>query len=149
MKALLMIIVSLVWIGSGSAVFAEGNGTLMSLITDYADLKERVQDVREARKSGYAADSVLLMGLYAEISTAKQDTFQFRADQHKSGTTGKTDETTTWIIYAYEAMAQMIFAEIDHNLYLPHSDTGLRLADKYEEIWRMIDSSIPVVSFTS
>jgi hypothetical protein len=34
-------------------------------------------------------------------------------------------------------------------LYLPDSDTGLRLAEKYEEIWQLMDASIPVVSVSS
>ena len=148
MNTLVILIVSLV-LGHSSAVFATEKGQLLSLLTDYALLKERVQEVREARKSGNASDSTMLMDLFGEISEARQETFQFRAAQHTAGTMNKTDETTSCILYAYEVMGQIVSAEVDRNLYLPTSDISLRLADRYEEIWKMIDSSIPVVSVSS
>jgi hypothetical protein len=148
MKNLAILIVSLVLI-TPSAVFAGEKGQLVSLLADYADLKERVHEIREVRKAGYASDSKMLMDLFAEISEARQETFQFRAAQHTKGTMNKNDETTSNIIYAYEAMGQIVAAEVDRNLYLPDSDISLRLAEKYEEIWKMIDGSIPVVSVPS
>jgi len=148
MKKAVILIVSLALVAS-SAVFAAERGQLISLLANYADLKERVQEIREARKAGYASDSKMLMDLFAKISEAKRDTFQFRADQHTTGTMNKTDETTSNMIYAYEAMGQIVASEVDRNLYLPESDISLRLAEKYEEIWKMIDSSIPVVSVPS
>ena len=148
MKGILIHVVSLVLICS-SAVFAAEKGQLIRLLTDYADLKQQVQDVREARKSGYSTDSKGLMNLYAEISTAKQETFQFRSDHHTAGSMDKTDETASYMIYAYEAMSQIIAAEVDRNLSLSSSETSLRLSEKYEDIWKMLDSSIPVVSAPS
>jgi hypothetical protein len=148
MRNTVILLVSLALVTS-SAVFAADKGQLVSLLADYAELKQKVQDVREARKSGYASDSNVLMELFGEISEARQETFQFRAAQHTTGTMNKTDETTSNLIYAYEAMGQIIAAEVDRNLYLPDSEISLRLADKYEEIWKMIDSSIPVVSVSS
>lgn len=148
MNALVALIVPLVLLWTG-AVFAGEQGTLVSLLADYADLKQRVQEVRDARKSGNSSDSRRLMDLFSDISEAKQETFQFRADQHTAGTMNTTDETTSCMIYAYEAMGQIIAAEVDRNLYLPNSDTTLRLADKYEDIWMMMDASIPVVSVPS
>ncbi len=148
MKNVVILIVSLVLVTPG-AVFAGEQGQLVSLLADYADLKERVQEIREARQSGYASDSKMLMDLFGEISEAKQETFRFRAAQHTTGTMNKTDETTSNMIYAYEAMGQIVAAEVDRNLYLPDSEISLRLADKYEELWKMIDGSIPVVSVPS
>ena len=148
MKNVVILIVSLVLV-TPSTVFAGEKGPLISLLSDYADLKERVQEVRAVRKAGHASDSKMLMDLYGEISEARQETFQFRANQHTTGTTNKTDETTSNMIYAYEAMGQIVATEVDRNLYLPDSDISLRLAEKYEEIWKMIDGSIPVVSVPS
>jgi len=148
MKTFVILIVSLV-LTTSSVVSAAERGQLVSLLADYADLKERVQEIREARKAGYTSDSKMLMELFGEISEARQETFQLRAAQHTTGTMNKTDETTSNMIYAYEAMGQIVAAEIDRNLYLPDSDISLRLADKYEEIWKMVDSSIPVVSVPS
>lgn len=148
MKTIVVLIVSLLLVTS-SAIFAVETGRLVSLLTDYAELKQKVQEVREARKSGNASDSKTLMELFGEISEARQESFQFRAAQHTTGTMNKTDETTSNMIYAYEAMGQIVASEIDRNLYLPDSDISLRLADKYEEIWKLIDSLIPVVSVSS
>jgi hypothetical protein len=148
MKNLVILIVSLVLVAP-STVFAGEKGQLVNLLADYSDLKQRVQGVRDARKSGYASDSKMLMDLFAEISEAKQETFQFRTHHHTTGTMDKTDETASCMIYAYEAMGQIIAVEVDRNLYLPDSDTGLRLAEKYEEIWQLMDASIPVVSVSS
>ena len=148
MKTIVVLIVSLLLVTS-SAVFAVETGRIVSLLTDYAELKQKVQEVREARKSGHASDSNALMELFGEISEARQESFQFRAAQHTTGTMNKTDETTSNMIYAYEAMGQIVAAEVDRNLYLPDSDISLRLADKYEEIWKLIDSLIPVVSVSS
>jgi hypothetical protein len=148
MNTFLILIVSLV-LGQSSAVVAAEKGQLLSLLTGYAELKQRVQEVREARKSGNASDSTMLMELFGEISEARQETFQFRAAQHTTGTMNKTDETTSCILYAYGVMGQIVSAEVDRNLYLPTSDISLRLADKYEEIWKIIDSAIPAVSLSS
>ncbi|HLZ36030.1 MAG TPA: hypothetical protein VKP13_18660 [Nitrospira sp.] len=144
----MILLVSLALVTS-SAVSAREKGPLVSLLAGYVDLKERVQEIREARKSGHASDSRMLMELFAEIIEAKQETFQFRAAQHTTGTMNKIDETTSNMIYAYEAMGQIVAAEVDRNLYLPDSDISLRLAEKYEELWKMIDSSIPSVSVPS
>jgi hypothetical protein len=121
-------------------------GKLVSLLADYADLRERVQEVRETRKSGYASDTNSLTALFKEISEAKQAAFNFRAAIHKAESAGNnTHVTTSYIIYAFEAMHEIIKAEIEHNLYLPNSDVPLRLAAKYEEAWKIIDPYIPVV----
>jgi len=89
------------------------------------------------------------MELFGEISEARQQTFQLRAGQHTTGTMNKTNEMTSNMIFAYKAMDQIVAAEIDRNLYLPDSDISLRLAENYEEIWKMVDSSIPAVSVPS
>jgi len=69
MKKAVRLIVSLALVAS-SAVFAGERGQLISLLADYADLKERVQEIREARKGGYASDSKMLMDLFAKSSEA-------------------------------------------------------------------------------
>lgn len=148
MTACLTLIVALVVLLPQAQAAGERE-TLVPLLEHYASLKARVLEVRETRKAGYASDSGHLMMLFSDISEAKQDAFQFRADHHSTGTMSPTDETASNVIYAYEAMGQIVSAEVDRNLYLPHSDASLRLADKYEELWNMIDASIPVVSITS
>mgnify|MGYP003433543096 CR=1 FL=1 len=121
-------------------------GKFVSLLADYADLRERVQEVRETRKSGYASDTKSLLALSKEISEAKVATDTFRNAHRKVKSTGNnTVVTASYMVYAYDAMSQMIQAEIDRYVYLPHSDVSLRLAEKYEEIWKMIDPSIPAV----
>jgi hypothetical protein len=148
MKVWLLLLMSVIVLFPRSLT-AGDQEPLHRLLEAYAELKQRVLEVRETRKAGYASDSGSLMVLFSDISEAKQDAFQFRADQHISGVMSKTDETTSSMIYAYEAMSQIVSAEVDRNLYLLHSDAGLRIAEKYEELWKMIDSSIPAVSVTS
>lgn len=122
-------------------------GKLVSLLADYADLRGRVQEVRETRKSGYASDSKDLADLMKDISEAKVATHKFRsANQKAKEAANKAIVTTSYTIYAYDVMSHLIFAELDRNLWLPNSDFPLLLAEKYEEIWKIIDPSIPVVS---
>ncbi len=148
MAAWLAVLLTLV-LSAPSTLIAGDQETLVRLLEHYAALKTRVLDVRATRKAGHASDSGNLMLLFSEISEAKQRAFQFRADHHTTGTMSPTDETASNVIYAYEAMGQIVSAEVDRNLYLPHSDASLRLAEKYEELWKMIDSFIPSVSVTS
>lgn len=125
---------------------AGDKGKFVSLLSDYADLRERVQEVRKTRESGYASDTKSLIALANEISEAKVATDNFRIANRKVESTGnKTVVSASYMVYAYDAMSQMIQVEIDRYFYLPHSDVSLRLAAKYEEIWKMIDPSIPAV----
>jgi hypothetical protein len=95
---------------------------------------------------GYASDPNSLSTLVGEMSEAQIATGKFRHDNHKLNPMGnKTDVTTSYMLYAYDAMYQMIQTEIDRYVYLPNSDVPIRLAEKYEEIWKMIDPFIPVV----
>ena len=119
-------------------------GKLVSLLVDYADLKQRVLEVRETRKSGYASEPKSLLALGKEIQQATLDTMKFRISELTPGTKDKNQETTTNMIYAYNAMGQLIQAELDR--YSQFSNVGLQLAEKYEEIWKFVDPSIPVVS---
>ncbi|HEU4685122.1 MAG TPA: hypothetical protein VFS39_11535 [Nitrospira sp.] len=150
MKLVATLIALVVFLIVPSRPAAAGDGgQLVRLLADYAGLKERVQEIRAARKAGHASDSMMLMELFGDIVEARQAAFQFRAAQHTTGTMNKTDETTSTMIYAYEAMSQMVAAEVDRNLYLPESDISLRMADRYEEIWKLVDAAIPAVSVTS
>jgi hypothetical protein len=119
-------------------------GKLVSLLVDYADLKQRVQEVRETRKSGYASEPKDLAALQKEIQHSTIDAMQFRSSARTPGTEDKNQTTTANMIYAYNAMSQLIQAELDRYLY--SSNVGLQLAEKYEEIWKIVDPSIPVVS---
>lgn len=135
---------------SPNLVFAGETGKLVSLLADYADLKQRVQDVREARKSGYSSDSKSLIGLSVEIHTARTETVQFRSSAHKVEVReNPTEATASFLIYAFDAMSQIVQAEIDRNLFVQKSDLPLRVMEKYEEIWRMVDASIPTVNASS
>lgn len=121
-------------------------GRLVGLLVDYADLKQRVQEVRETRKSGYASDTKSLIALATEIQESRVAADKFRNAIHIVGVTeNKTEVTASNLLYAYGAMSQMVQSEIDRNLYLQKSDVSLRLAEKYEEIWNMIDPFIPAV----
>jgi hypothetical protein len=129
-----------------SASMAGEKGTLVSLLADYADLKQRVQEVREARKSGYASEPKSLWALGKEIKRATEENLKFRNTGFTPGTDNKNQvtATTTNMIYAYDAMAQLILAELDRYLQFP--SVGLQLAEKYEEVWKIVDPSIPAVS---
>ena len=129
-----------------SASIAGEKEKLVSLLADYADLKQRVQEVREARKSGYASEPKSLLALGKEIKQATEDTLKFRNTGFTPGTDNKNQvtATTTNMIYAYDAMGQLILGELDRYLQFPN--VGLQLAEKYEEVWKIVDPSIPAVS---
>src|SRR4051812_7249481 len=96
-----------------SAAMAGAKGTLVSLLADYTDLRERVQEVRETRKSGYSTDTKALLALAKEISEAREATNKYRAANHKTAMDNKADAVTGfYMVYAYDAMSQMITAEI-------------------------------------
>lgn len=117
-------------------------------MVDYADFRQRVQEIRETRKSGYASDSKELIALAKGIGEGMVAADKFRSAVHVAGVSDTKNEVmASNLIYAYGAMIQIVHAEIDRNLYLQKSDLPLQIAAKYEEIWKMIDPSIPVVSF--
>ncbi|MBH0177836.1 MAG: hypothetical protein HP491_08195 [Nitrospira sp.] len=122
-------------------------GKLVSLLADYADFRQRVQDVRDTRKSGYASDTTDLIDLAKGIQKSMVVADNFRNAVHVVGVKeNKSEVIASNLLYAYGAMSQIIRAEIDRNLFLQKSDIPLRIAEKHEEIWKMIDPSIPVVS---
>ncbi|MDX2253216.1 MAG: hypothetical protein NW202_13100 [Nitrospira sp.] len=122
-------------------------GKLVSLLVDYADFRHRVQEVRETRRSGYASDTKDLITLAKGIGECIIAAQKFRSAIHIVGVTdNKAEVTASNLIYAYAAMSQIVHAEIDRNIYLSKSDIPLRVAEKHEELWKMIDPSIPVVS---
>ena len=122
-------------------------GEIVSLLADYVDLKQRVQEVRDARKAGYASDTKSLIVLSNDILKSRVATDKFRSAIHIVGVTeNKSEVTASNLLYAYGAMSLIVHAEIDRNIYLQKSDVPLRLAEKYEDIWKIIDPSIPVVT---
>lgn len=122
-------------------------GRLASLLVDYANFRQQVLEVREARKSGYSSDGNSLVALAKGMMESMAAARKFRSSVHVVGVTDtKAEITASNLVYAYGAMSQIVYAEMDRNLYLQKSDIPLRLAEKYEEIWKMIDASIPVVS---
>lgn len=123
-------------------------GKLVSMLVDYADLRERVQEVRQTRKSGYASDTKDLIDLARRIGERMVAADKFRHSVHVAGMTdNQLEVTASNLLYAYSTMNHIVNAEIDRNLYLQKSDMPLRIAEKYEEIWKMVDPSIPVVQF--
>ena len=86
MKPFIILVVPLVLVAP-SAGFAGEKGQLESLLADYDVLKERVQDVRDARKSGHVSDSKMLMDLFGE--SARQGKRRSYSEQHTKGTMNK------------------------------------------------------------
>ena len=130
-----------------NASMAGEKGKLVSLLADYVDLKQRVQEVREARKAGYASDTKSLTALATDIMKSRVATDKFRNAIHVVGVTeNKSEVTASNLLYAYGVMSLIVETEIDRNIYLQKSDVPLQLADKYEDIWKIIDPSIPVVT---
>ncbi len=118
-------------------------GKLVGLLADYADLKQRVQEIQSARKDGYSSDNKEMIALMKEIEMANREVQTYHG-QLKPGTEDKRHTVPLALSYAYNAMLQLISAELDRNLY--KSDLAAKLSGKYADIWQTVDSSIPVVS---
>ena len=56
-----------------NASLAGEKGKLVSLLADYADLKQRVQEIQSARKDGYSSDSKEMIALMKEIESANKE----------------------------------------------------------------------------
>jgi len=80
------------------------------------------KEVREARKSGYASEPKSLLALGKEIKQATEENLKFRNNGFTTGKDNKNQltATTTNMIYAYDAMAQLILAELDRYLQFPN-----------------------------
>jgi hypothetical protein len=126
-----------------SAVSAGEKGKLVSLFADYADLKQRVQEIQSARKEGYSSDSKEIIALIKEIQAANEEVQTYHL-KLKVGSDDKSHSVPLALTYAYNAMIQLISTEFDRNIY--KSDLAAKLSDKYADIWQTVDSSIPVFS---
>jgi hypothetical protein len=129
-----------------TASIAGEQDKIASLLAGYADFRERVLKVSEIRKSGYASDTRSMLILQEEIIQARRSVVEFMFENRKATPLrNTTDLRTSYMHYAYQAMIQMLEAEIDRNHFPPYSDVPLRLAEKYEEIWKMLDPFILAV----
>jgi hypothetical protein len=126
-----------------SAVSAGEKGKLVSLFADYADLKQRVQEIQSARKDGYSSDSKEIIALIKEIHGANKDVHTYQM-QLKPGSDEKAYAVPLALSYAYNAMLQMLTTELDRNTY--KTDLAAKLSEKYADIWKTVDPSIPVFS---
>ena len=118
-------------------------GKLVSLLADYADLKQRVQEIQSARKEGYSSDSREMIALMKEIEVANKEAQTYHG-QLKTGSEDKRHSVPLALSYAYNAMLQLLSTELDRNLY--KSDLAAKLSGKYADIWQTIDPSIPICS---
>lgn len=142
MKSSLMLMIALVSI-LPSAIFAGEKGRLVSLLADYADLKQLVQGVQAARKDGYSSDSKEMIALMKEIEVANKEVQTYHG-QLNPGSEDKSHTVPLALSYAYNAMLQLISTELDRNYY--KSDLAAKLSGKYADIWQTVDPSIPVFS---
>jgi hypothetical protein len=133
----------IVGLASPSAVSAGEKGKLISLFADYADLKQRVQEIQSARKDGYSSDSKEIIALMKEIQTANEEVQTYQST-FKAGSDDKSHSLPIALTYAYNAMMQLISTEFYRNIY--KSDLAAKLSDKYADIWQTVDPSIPVFS---
>ena len=125
------------------AVSAGEKGKLVSLLADYADLKQRVEEIQSARRDGYSSDSKEIIALMKEIQAANEEVQTYQS-KLKAGSDDKSHSVPISLTYAYNAMLQLISTEFDRNIY--KSDLAAKLSDKYADIWKTVDPSIPVFS---
>ena len=124
-------------------VSAGEKGKLVSLLADYSDLKQRVQEIQSARKDGYSSDSKELVELIREIYVANKEVHTYQM-QLKPGSDDKSYAAPLALSYAYNAMLQLLTTELDRNTY--KTDLAAKLSDKYADIWQTVDPAIPVFS---
>ena len=78
-----------------------------------------------------------------EIQTANEEVQTYQSTL-KAGSDDKSHSVSIALTYAYNAMIQLISTEFDRTIY--KSDLAAKLSDKYADIWRTVDPSIPVIS---
>lgn len=125
-------------------VLAGEKGKLVSLLADYTDLKQRVQEIRAARKDGYSSDSKEMIDLRKEILAATKEVQGYHAQLGAGRREEKAYEVSLALEYAYDAMLRVVSMELHHNLY--KSSLAITLEEKYADIWQIVDPSIPVFS---
>ncbi|MDK2741490.1 MAG: hypothetical protein NDI90_01135 [Nitrospira sp. BO4] len=141
MRCLLALLVILT-----SPVFAVAGepDTLLSLVADYADHKQRVQDFRATRGKGSSRDTGQLIELKRELLVAIKAVDEYRARLLRSREEAVAHDVPLALKSAYLAMFHVISMELDHTLY--RSDLALTLSEKYVDIWLAVDPSIPVMA---
>lgn len=121
-------------------------GELVSLLADYAALKQRVKEMQSARQDGYSSDSKEVIALMQEIQAANKEVYTYQA-QLKSGSDVKAYAVPWALGYAYTAMLAWLITELDRNT--AKTDLAAKLSDKYLDIWQTADPYIPVYSAPS
>jgi hypothetical protein len=86
------------------ATMAGEKGKLVSLLADYADLKQRVQEIQSARKDGYSSGSKEMIALMKEIEVANKE-MQTYHGQLKQGSEDKRHAVPPAFSHAYNAMS--------------------------------------------
>ncbi len=116
-------------------------GTLLDLLESYDDHTRRVHDVRAARAEGASYESGHMLDLKRDLLAAIKAVDEYRAQLLRDREKAASHEVPLALKHAYLAMFHVISLELDHHLY--RSDVALTLSEKYVEIWRAADFSIP------
>ena len=135
---LLMILAAPVYTMAGET------GKLISLLKGYADHKQRLEDIRTARTEGASYNSGQMIELKRDLLAAIKTVDEYRTQLLRGREEAATHEVPLALKYAYLAMFHIISLELDHDLYRSH--LALALSEKYVDVWRSVDPSIPTLS---
>lgn len=116
---------------------------LVGLLADYSDLKQRVQEVQSSRKDGNSSDMKVLTALTSEIVAANNAVQAYNA-QLSPGSDEKVRSVPLALTFAYAAMHQLVSLELARTVF--KFELAATLSSKYDDIWQIIDPSIPVFS---
>jgi hypothetical protein len=136
--ALLMILASPVCTMAGET------GQLGSLLKGYVDHKQRLEDIRTARAEGASYGSRQMIELKRDLLAAIKAVDEYRTQLLRGREEAATHEVPLALKYAYLAMFHVISLDLDHDLY--RSNLALTLSEKYVDVWRSVDPSIPRLS---
>jgi hypothetical protein len=139
---MILFIALLLILTSPISVMAEEKGKLVSLLANYADHKQRVQDIRAARKENFPRDPGQMLELKRDLLAAIKAVDEYRTRLLRSREEAAAHQVPLALHYAYYAMFHVISTELDHHLY--RSNLALSLSEKYADIWLTVDTSIPL-----
>lgn len=114
---------------------------LQNLLQGYAEHSQRLQNIRATRPNGSSYRNEQMIELKKDLLMAIKAIDDYRTQLLRAKEPLATHEVPLALKYIYLAMFQVIALELDYDLY--KSKLALMLSEKYVDIWRSVDASIP------
>ena len=112
---------------------------------EYDRVSSRVSQLsEELQQAGYRTDMRRVLGVLDQLATAREHLARYDAAHQLSALQNQVvsvdHSRLRALYYAYEAMAQMLSAQVDYRV--TKAEPLRRLADRYRQTWQEADMSI-------